>query len=388
MPDSTCHPLRGKTNSVQCTNSDAARADAPAAHNHPATRLAENVTERSSQWSFAAATGILYDVHRLLPAVFATLALLLLPTAASAKPTLPPGTTIAGVDVSNLGPRAARTALEGALEPTWSGPITVKGRGGAEVQVKPADAGQFIRYSAMIDRAYVELGKGTTPISIPLMRTIRASKLDATVASLVKRWYKAPRNATYSYGITHVSIHGAKYGSGPSNRKLRSALYKELRRPHTVRRVVARIERIRPAVTIKDLKRRAGTFVSVDRGTKLVRLFKGLKRIKTYHVAVGAAGYDTPAGMHRVLSKERNPTWHVPNRPWAGALAGQTIPPGDPRNPLKAMFVAIGNGVGFHGTADLASIGQAASHGCIRMRVPDVLDLASRVSIGTPVLIR
>jgi lipoprotein-anchoring transpeptidase ErfK/SrfK len=52
------------------------------------------------------------------------------------------------------------------------------------------------------------------------------------------------------------------------------------------------------------------------------------------------------------------------------------------------MFIAIGNGVGFHGTADLASIGQAASHGCIRMRVPDVLDLASRVSIGTPVLIR
>jgi lipoprotein-anchoring transpeptidase ErfK/SrfK len=327
-------------------------------------------------------------VPRLIPALLAAAALLLLPTAASAKPKLPPGTLIAGVDVSNLGPRAARTALETALEPAWSTPVTVKGRAGDEVNVKPADAGQFIRYSAMVDRAYEELGKGTTPISVPLMRTIRTGKLDAAVAVLVKRWYRAPRNASYSYGITHVSVRGAKYGSAPSTRKLRSALYKELRRPHATRRVVARIERIRPAVTIKDLKRRAGTFVSVDRGTKLVRLFKGLKRVKTYHVAVGAAGYDTPAGMHRILSKERNPTWHVPNRPWAGALAGQTIPPGDARNPLKAMFIAIGNGVGFHGTADLASIGQAASHGCIRMRVPDVLDLASRVSIGTPVLIR
>jgi lipoprotein-anchoring transpeptidase ErfK/SrfK len=353
-----------------------------------ATRLAENVTARSSQWSEFAATGIFLDVKKLIVLAAAACALLLIPSAASAKPTLPPGTTIAGVDVSNLGPRGARTALETALEPTWNAPITVKGRGGEEVPVKPADAGQFIRYSAMIDRAYEELGKGTTPIAIPLMRTIRASKLDATVAALVKRWYKAPRNATYSYGITRVSVRGAKFGSGPSKRKLRSALYKELRRPHAVRRIVARIERIRPAVTIKDLKRRAGTFVSVDRGTKLVRVFKGLKRVKTYNVAVGAAGYDTPAGMHRILSKERNPTWHVPNRPWAGNLAGQTIPPGDPRNPLKAMFIAIGNGVGFHGTADLASIGQAASHGCIRMRVPDVLDLASRVSIGTPVLIR
>jgi lipoprotein-anchoring transpeptidase ErfK/SrfK len=327
-------------------------------------------------------------VQRTIAVAAAALALLLLPTAASAKPTLPPGTTIAGVDVSNQGPRAARATLEAALEPVWSKPITVKGRGGQEVEVGPAEAGQFIRYTAMIDRAYELLGKGETAISVPLMRTIRASKLDATVAALVKRWYKAPKNASYSYGITRVTVHGAKYGSAPSRRKLRSALYKELRRPHATRRVVARIERVRPAVTIKDLKRRAGAFVSVDRGTKLVRLFKGLKRVKTYHVAVGAAGYDTPAGMHRILSKERNPTWHVPNRPWAGALAGQTIPPGDSRNPLKAMFIAIGNGVGFHGTADLASIGQAASHGCIRMRVPDVLDLASRVSIGTPVLIR
>jgi lipoprotein-anchoring transpeptidase ErfK/SrfK len=327
-------------------------------------------------------------VHRLLPAFVAALALLLLPTAASAKPALPPGTLIAGVDVSNLGPRAARTALEAALEPAWNAPITVKGRGGDEVPVKPNDAGQFIRYSAMIDRAYADLANGTTPISVPLMRTIRSKQLDAAVALLYNRWYRAPRNASYSYGITKVRVKGAKYGSGVSKRKLRSALYKEIRRPHATRRIVARVERIRPAVTIKDLKRRAGTFVSVDRGTKLVRLFKGLKRVKTYHVAVGAAGYDTPAGMHHIQSKQRNPTWYVPNRPWAGNLAGQTIPPGDPRNPLKAAFIALGGGVGFHGTADLASIGTAASHGCIRMRIPDVLDLFGRVSVGTPVLIR
>ena len=37
---------------------------------------------------------------------------------------------------------------------------------------------------------------------------------------------------------------------------------------------------------------------------------------------------------------------------------------------------------------DLATIGRAASHGCIRMRVPDVISLYNRVSVGTPVLIR
>jgi lipoprotein-anchoring transpeptidase ErfK/SrfK len=309
------------------------------------------------------------------------------PATASAKPKLPPGTTIAGIDVSNQGPRAARVTLSQQLEPVWNAPITVRGRG-QELTVAPDDAGQFIRYTAMIDRAYKELEKGTSPIEVPLMRTIRSSKLDAAVTRFVNRWTRKPRNATYSYGITRVSVRGAKYGSGPSRRKLRSALYKEIRRPHQNRLVVARMERIRPAVTIRDLKRRAGTFVSVDRGTRRVRVFKGLRRIRMYRVAVGAAGYDTPAGMHRILSKERNPTWHVPNRPWAGNLAGQTIGPNDPRNPLEAAFIALGGGVGFHGTANLASIGQAASHGCIRMRVPDVLDLYRLVSVGTPVRIR
>ena len=53
-----------------------------------------------------------------------------------------------------------------------------------------------------------------------------------------------------------------------------------------------------------------------------------------------------------------------------------------------ALFIALGGGVGFHGTADLASIGQAASHGCIRMRIPDVISLYNRTPIGTPVRIR
>jgi lipoprotein-anchoring transpeptidase ErfK/SrfK len=119
-----------------------------------------------------------------------------------------------------------------------------------------------------------------------------------------------------------------------------------------------------------------------------VRLFKGLRVVRTYRVAVGAAGYETPAGLHRVQYKQLNPPWHAPNRPWAGELAGQTIPAGDPRNPLLAAFIALGGGVGFHGTGNLASIGTAASHGCIRMTIPDVLSLYRNVPVGTPVLVR
>jgi lipoprotein-anchoring transpeptidase ErfK/SrfK len=78
----------------------------------------------------------------------------------------------------------------------------------------------------------------------------------------------------------------------------------------------------------------------------------------------------------------------VPRSPWAGSLAGQTIPPGSPDNPLKARWLGITSGVGIHGTAEDWSIGQRASHGCIRMHVSDVVDLYPRVPVGTPVLIR
>ena len=44
-------------------------------------------------------------------------------------------------------------------------------------------------------------------------------------------------------------------------------------------------------------------------------------------------------------------------------------------------------GVGIHGTPDAASIGYSASHGCVRMRIPEAEWLFERVWIGTPVFI-
>ena len=83
-----------------------------------------------------------------------------------------------------------------------------------------------------------------------------------------------------------------------------------------------------------------------------------------------------------------NPAWTAPNRPWAGSYAGRTVPGGAPDNPLKARWLGIAGGVGIHGTAEAWSIGSSASHGCIRMRVPEVIDLFGRVPVGAPVLIR
>ena len=77
----------------------------------------------------------------------------------------------------------------------------------------------------------------------------------------------------------------------------------------------------------------------------------------------------------------------VPDAPWAGKLAGRVIPPGDPQNPLAARWMGFHDGAGIHGTKDLGSLGSAASHGCVRMAIPDVKRLYRRVKVGTPVFI-
>ena len=81
-----------------------------------------------------------------------------------------------------------------------------------------------------------------------------------------------------------------------------------------------------------------------------------------------------------------DPSWHVPNSAWAGSLAGQVIPPG-PADPLKARWIGIFDGAGIHGTDELSSLGSAASHGCVRMAIPDVIDLYDRVQVGDPIYI-
>ncbi|MEA2146415.1 MAG: L,D-transpeptidase ErfK/SrfK, partial [Solirubrobacteraceae bacterium] len=54
---------------------------------------------------------------------------------------------------------------------------------------------------------------------------------------------------------------------------------------------------------------------------------------------------------------------------------------------IKARWMGIYNGAGIHGTEELSSLGSAASHGCIRMAIPDVIKLYSQTPLGTPVYI-
>jgi lipoprotein-anchoring transpeptidase ErfK/SrfK len=138
---------------------------------------------------------------------------------------------------------------------------------------------------------------------------------------------------------------------------------------------------IAPQVTRSSL----GAVIVIRRASNELELYRGMQPWRLFPIATGQPAYPTPLGRFEIVVKWRNPWWYPPNSPWAQGLT--PVPPG-PGNPLGTRWMGLSApGVGIHGTPDAASIGYSASHGCIRMRIPDAEWLFNRVRIGTTVFI-
>ncbi len=117
-----------------------------------------------------------------------------------------------------------------------------------------------------------------------------------------------------------------------------------------------------------------------------IRLIRNGKVWKSYPIAIGQPAYPTPTGDYEINDKQVDPTWYPPDSPWAAELA--TIPPG-PGNPLGTRWIGTtAPAIGIHGTYASSSVGTAASHGCMRMHIPDVEELYEHVTIGMKISIR
>ena len=112
--------------------------------------------------------------------------------------------------------------------------------------------------------------------------------------------------------------------------------------------------------------------------------------VKTYGVAVGRPSHPTPTGSFRTGDIDWNPSWTPPPTDWARNKRYQ--PPGAAANPMQAVKIYFRAPYYFiHGTNDPDSIGEAASHGCIRMTPEDATSLAhtiERAGGGVPLIIK
>ena len=148
-----------------------------------------------------------------------------------------------------------------------------------------------------------------------------------------------------------------------------------------------------------DGKAQAARELVLNRRLRQLLVLEQGRTLKSFPVAVGMPGWETPVGTFKVLEKISNPVWEHP-------VSGARIPPG-PNNPLGSRWIGFHrdcagrsgfNGqehlvvkgcvvAGFHGTPNRSSVGRAVSHGCVRLYDEHVQELYELVRLGTTVTV-
>jgi len=308
------------------------------------------------------------------------------------------GVTIAGVDVGGMSEAEAKRAVHRRLIAPLQHSLKVGYDG--ESWVLP---GKRLKLRADLDQAVEDALDASREGGLPtrLVRYVSGDELDKSVSAdvtysqpAINRFVREiageldrePQDASVEASGASLTVVPAEHGRKLRDNLLTDQLNAAVLNANADHTISAKTNSVAPAVTGEEVASEYPTYLTLDRAGYTLRLWKNLKLAKTYTVAVGQVGLETPEGLYHLQDKQVDPTWNVPDSDWAGDLAGQSIPPG-PSNPLKARWMGIYEGAGIHGTDDTGSLGSAASHGCVRMAVPEVEELYDQVEVGTPIYI-
>jgi lipoprotein-anchoring transpeptidase ErfK/SrfK len=332
--------------------------------------------------------------------VLAVLALGLYAYDRSRRERLAPGIRIDGIAVGGLSAKQATGRLQSRVAGTMERPVLVS-RGGHTWELSPRAAAVSVdvagsvaaalrasRSGSIFTRTWRSLSGGSVNRNLPLRVSYSRPAVGAFVGEVRSAVNREPRDATVQPTAAGLTTVPDKDGVAVERKRLTERVVRALTTPTAARTLGVPTLVRRPKVTASMLAGEYPAYIVVDRNDFRLRFYQHLKLADTYEIAVGMQGLETPAGLYHIQWKQVNPPWYVPKSAWAGALAGKTIPPG-PQDPLKARFMSFDGGAGIHGIApsEYSSIGHDASHGCVRMRIPDVIALYSRTPVGTPVYI-
>jgi lipoprotein-anchoring transpeptidase ErfK/SrfK len=306
------------------------------------------------------------------------------------------GVTVAGVDVGGMRADEAKAVVRRQVGGALQRPIEVAaGRkhydlSPRSVDLRPevdrmvAEAVDESRDGNILGRVVRDVTGGDENAELPARVSYSKPAADRFVRNVERRVNRPAQDAKLNFpALTRVK---EKDGVRIQDDSFRRRVVQALTVPGVDQVTVPR-RILHPKVTRAELAAKYPTLVVVERGAFRLTLYKKLHRVRSYPIAVGQIGLETPAGMYKVENKAVNPAWHVPTSSWAGSLAGTVVPGGTAQNPLKARWLGIFAGAGIHGTDQLGSLGTAASHGCIRMAIPDVIELYDKVPTGAPVYI-
>jgi lipoprotein-anchoring transpeptidase ErfK/SrfK len=312
------------------------------------------------------------------------------------------GVTIGGVEVGGMKRAAAEAKLRRAILDPLNQTVVVdhanqrwkltarEAKVATNLDATVEDALERSREGNIVNRTW----RGVTGKRLNVDIKPEVTYSDEAIIRLLDRVRKSVNrpsmNATIKFTVngpkTTPSHEGLAVDASALHQKIKAALVS----PQAKRRFSASTDHVKPKVSTDDLVNQNATTLVVNREAFKLTVFKNLKAVKSYSVAIGAIGRDTPEGLYHIQNKAVNPAWTKPYSDWvAKDEQGKVVPGGTAENPLKARWLGIFNGAGIHGVdpSEYGTIGHAASHGCVRMRIEDVEDLYPRVPVGAPILI-
>jgi lipoprotein-anchoring transpeptidase ErfK/SrfK len=287
------------------------------------------------------------------------------------RTTIRPGVAIAGTLVGGLTPAQARLEVQA----TFKRPLAIV-VGKRVFKLTPQQVGAASYLGDAVKRAYrAPAGK-----DVSLRVRVPRANVEGWLNPLAERFYRAPVDSQLVLrGVTPFATRewpGRRLDVLAARKAIIFALWKHDRTP-----IRLRFEAVAPRVT----RASHGDAIVIRRGSNRLYYYNGTALVRSFGVATGQSSYPTPLGAYHIVVMWRNPWWYPPASDWA--KDAEPIPPG-PGNPLGTRWMGISApAVGIHGTPDAASIGYSASHGCIRMTIPEAEWLFGQVNIGTPVYI-
>jgi lipoprotein-anchoring transpeptidase ErfK/SrfK len=307
-----------------------------------------------------------------VPAV-AAIACAAAPAAGRSPVPIAAGVWVAGLPVGGFRSEEARTLLRQGL----GRPVAFQ-LGNRRWTATTAQLGAY----AAGDAAVAQALSAPAGSEVEVATAVIPGRVAAYVAALDRRFSRPARDArligldAQLRPVVAREVEGRKLLRGATRAAIERTLRLAQRDP-----VAPVFRTIAPRVTLRSL----GPIVVIRRESKALHVYDGRRLLRVLPIATGQARYPTPLGTFTVVDKQLHPWWYPPDSDWARGL--NPVPPG-PGNPLGTRWMGLSAwGVGMHGTPDAASIGYSASHGCIRMRIPEAEWLYRRVRLGTPVVI-
>jgi lipoprotein-anchoring transpeptidase ErfK/SrfK len=283
-----------------------------------------------------------------------------------------PGVTIGGLLVGGLTGAEARKVVEKRFDEPVA--LVAPDR---TLKLRPSELGALPWVSKAVKTAVRVV---RPDYAVPLRVDVSKPKLERLLSGLAKQTDRKAVDAE----LKLRNLKPVAKKSAPGRRLMQLVAFQRLSlaiRKHE-RTFMLPYEVLKPKVTEKDL----GQLIVIKRDSRQLLFFNGLKLKRVFRVATGQSSYPTPIGNFEIINLQRNPWWYPPEGS-AWAEGAQPVPPG-PGSPLGTRWMGISSPyVGIHGTPDAASIGYSASHGCVRMLIPQVEWLFERVKVGTPVFI-